>query len=137
MFRTLAYATVLVSTISLSAMAEDVKTKIYPGMWPTEVMNEITPQMRHSASLPLSQQEANAYLHKPVYSSDGKLVGELASFQRNADNQVTGIAAEVARMGGLGSRLVELPASQFILHGDRVLINMSAAVASELPQAQR
>jgi PRC-barrel domain len=81
----------------------------------------------------LTAPEATAWVDKPVYSNDGQKLGEVAAFQRNPDNTVTEMHADIGGFLGLGETRVKLAPTQFKLQGDRVVLDMTAAQAKELP----
>ena len=112
--------------IALPAIAEEVKA-------PAETN---TMSVQKGAGLMLTEQEARAWADKPVYSSDGKKLGEVAAFLRSADNKVTELHADIGGFLGMGEHRVEAPATQFSLHGDRVVLDLTAARAKELPKIQ-
>lgn len=160
MIRTLSLAAVLATALTLSAMGEDAKTTINPGTAPTTVVGDQVPQMKgdgaaasqpvaksnpaatappnvapQNVTISLSEQEGKSWITRPVYSSDGKNIGKVADFQRNADNAIIGMHADIGGFWGLGRTQVTLTTSQFKLQGDRVLIDLTAAAAKELPKA--
>ena len=145
MIRTLSLATVLAAGLALSAMAKDAKTKIDPGAGPTSTMGDQVPQMKaaaaptsaqQNAGISLTEQEGKVWINKPVYSSDGKNIGEVVDFQRDIDNKVIGMHAAIGGYWSLGQTRVNLTTSQFKLQGDRVLLDITAVQAKELPKVQ-
>jgi len=154
MIRVLSLVTVLATSLALPAVAEDAKT-IVPGTAPTSTMSNQAPlsllksdaQETDSKSGPvsaqdvissLSTQDAMRWLDKPVYSSDGKKIGEVAAFERDAaTNKVIGMHADIGGFLGLGQTRVKLAPAQFKLQGDRVVLDLTAAQASDLPKVQK
>ena len=161
MIRSLSLATVCVAALAIPAMAEE-KNKIDPagGTGPTSTMTDQVPQVKtdaagqseiksspgapaaaipapQGATLSLTEQEAKSWIDKPVYSSDGKKVGEVAAFQRSGDNSVTEMHADIGGFLGIGETRVRLTPAQFKLQGDRVLLDMTAAQAKDLPTVQK
>jgi hypothetical protein len=150
-------ATVLAATIALPAMAEDTKTKIEPGSGPTSTMTDAAPPTQPgNAELPsgsksspaattaataaepdggiaLTVQEGMTWINKPVYSSDGKEIGEVAAFQRDADNKVIGMHADIGGFLGLGETRVSIMPEQFKLQVDRVVLSLTGEQAKVLP----
>jgi sporulation protein YlmC with PRC-barrel domain len=122
MIRTLTLATALAAVLALPAIAEDIKA-------PSTAASSA-----QTAGLSLTSQEAEAWIGKPVYSSDGKKLGEVAAFQRAADNKVTEIHADIGGFLGLGEHRIRLLPAQINLASDRIVINMTAAQAKELPK---
>jgi PRC-barrel domain len=121
MIRTLTLATALAAAITLPAIAQDVKA-------PVASMNTA------SASLSLTSQEARAWIGKPVYSSDGTKLGEIATFELAAGNKVNGMDANIGGFLGLGEHRIRLSPAHFSLKSDRVVLNLTAAQAKELPK---
>ena len=143
MMRTLTLTTALAAVLTLPAMAEE-KTKIEPGTGPTGTMTEQVPQMKSdaevktgapdgSASMTHTSQEAQAWVGKPVYSSDGKKLGEVAAIS-TADNKVTEMDASIGGFLGLGEHRIRLMPAQFKLQSDRVVLDLTAEQAKKLPK---
>jgi PRC-barrel domain protein len=125
MIRTLTLATILAATIGLPAIAEDVKSQ-------TTMQKAVSTQT--AAGLSLTSQEAEAWIGKPVYSSDGKKLGEVAAFQRAADNKVTEMQADIGGFLGFGEHRIRLMPGQIDLQSDRIVLGLTAAQAKELPK---
>ncbi len=126
----------------------------------TKAMGEATPSMRpddavsgqsdsksnagatlapaeQGTGLALTTQEGMIWINKPVYSSDGEEIGEVAAFERDADNKVIGMHADIGGFLGLGETRVNLTPAQFKLEGDRVVLALTAEQAKELPPVQK
>lgn len=88
------------------------------------------------ADISLTEQEAQTWIDKPVFSSDGEQVGEVVALQRDPDNKVTGLHADIGGFLGLGETRVNLMPAQFKLQGDRVELNLTAEQAKSLPKVQ-
>jgi hypothetical protein len=73
------------------------------------------------AEVTLTEEQANSWIDKPVFSSDGKEVGEVAAFKRAADNSVLEMYADIGGILGIGETRVSLTPAQFKLQTDRVL----------------
>jgi hypothetical protein len=125
MIRTLTLATALAAAIALPAMAEDVKAPATAGH---------AASAEKGAPLSLTSQEAKTWIGKPVYSSDGKKLGEIAAFERAAGNEVSAMDANIGGFMGLGEHRIRLAPAQFSLKSDRVVLNLTAAQAKELPK---
>ena len=155
MIRALSLVTVLATSVALPALAEDAKA-IVPGTAPTSTMSDQVPApemkrdaqetdnksgpgaAQQDASISLTEQEVLKWLDKPVYSSDGKKIGEVAAFQRDAaTNKVIGMHADIGGFLGLGQTRVKLTPAQFKLQGDRVVLDLTAAQTNDLPKAQK
>ncbi len=89
------------------------------------------------SAMSLTSQEAQAWIGKPVYSSDGKNLGEVAAFQRGADNKVSEMEADIGGFLGFGEHRIRLMPGQFSLQSDRVVLQLTAAQAKELPKIAR
>ena len=129
MIRTLSLAVVLATALALPALAEDTTIKV------PATTTEAAPAQK-AVGVSLTAEEAKTWLNKAVYSSDGKNIGEVAALQRDADNKVTGMHANIGGLFGIGQTRVELKAAQFTLQGDRVVLDLTAAQAKELPKVQ-
>jgi hypothetical protein len=73
----------------------------------------------------LTAQEAMTWIKEPpVYSSDGKNIGQVAVFARDADNKVIEMYADIGGFLGFGETRVKLTPAQFKLQGqgDRVRV---------------
>ena len=88
------------------------------------------------ADISLTEQEAQTWIDKPVFSSDGEQVGEVVAIQRDADDKVIGLHADIGGFLGLGETRVNLMPAQFKLQGDRVELNLTAEQAKSLPKVQ-
>jgi hypothetical protein len=86
-----------------------------------------------SAGLTLTEQEGDSWIKKPVYSNDGKKIGAVVSFQRDANNKVIGMHADIGGYFGFGRSRVNFTPAQFRLQGDRVELDLTAAEAKALP----
>jgi len=128
MIRTLTLATALAAAIALPAIAEDVKA-------PVAATSAASAQSAQStAGLSLTSKEAEAWIGKPVYSSDGMKLGEVAAFQRAADSKVTEMHADIGGFLGLGEHRIRLMPAQISLQSDRVVLDLTSAQAKELPK---
>lgn len=89
-----------------------------------------------ASTFALTVQEEKAWFNKPVFSSDGQKLGEVVAFQRDAQNNVVGMHADIGGFLGYGQTSVALRADQFKLSGDRVLLDLTSVQAKELPKVQ-
>jgi len=126
MIRTLTLAAGLAAVLALPAVAQDVKS---PGT--------ATSTTAPTAQTSLTEQEAKNWVDKSVYSSDGKKLGEVASIQRGADNKVIELRADIGGFLGIGTHQIALPATQFALQGDRVVLDLTAEAAKSLPKVSK
>ena len=159
MIRTLALTAIIVTGLALPALADDKKIIVDPpGPAPTTIIVEKVPDAKpdaaskpsetkagattpavaapvpQNASLALSEQEAKTWIDKPVYSSDGKNVGAVVDFQRDADKKVIGMHADIGGFFGFWQTRVNLKSTQFKLQTDRIILDLTAAQAKELPK---
>ena len=119
MIRAVTVAAALAAVITLPAIAQDVKSPAA------------------TAQTAVTEQEAKTWVDKPVYSSDGKKLGEVAAILRTADNKITELRADIGGFLGLGQHEVSVPAARFMLQNDRVTLDMTAAQAKELPKVAK
>jgi hypothetical protein len=85
-------------------------------------------------ALKMTEQQAKLWIDKPVFSSDGKELGEVAAFKRGADNTVLELHADLGGVLGIGETRVRVTPAQFKLLEDRVVLNMTEAQAKTLPK---
>jgi PRC-barrel domain protein len=133
MIRALSIATVLAAAFALPAMAQDIKPKTNQD-GSTASTTSVQPS---GAALSLSEDEGKMWINKPVYSSDGKDLGNVVDFQRDGDNKVIGMRADIGGFMGLGETRIALTAAQFKLQGDRVMLELTAEQAKTLPNPQK
>lgn len=81
----------------------------------------------------LSTEQANSWVGKPVYSSDGKNLGEVAAFAREANGRVTEMHADIGGFLGIGETRVRIMPAQFSIGSDRIVLNMTSEQAKSLP----
>jgi hypothetical protein len=89
-----------------------------------------------SSALSLSDSEAKSWIDKPVFSSDGKNIGKVVEFQRDSDKKIAGMHADIGGFFGYGQTRVSLTAAHLKLQNDRVLLDLTAAQAKELPKVK-
>jgi hypothetical protein len=131
MIRKLTLATALATVIALPAMALDVKT---PAVATPAVAATMAPAP-NAAPLPLlTSREAQAWIGKFVYSSDGQKLGEVVFFQRDGGNKITWMNANVGGFLGEGKHQIKLMPAQIKLQPDRVVIDLTAAQVKEHPK---
>ncbi len=105
------------STPTTPPAAMPPATSPAPSMSAPSVMTPIT----------LTEQQARDWIDKVVYSSDGKNVGEVAAFLRDASGVVTEMHIDIGGLMGLGETRVRLTPAQFRLSSDRVTVQLSEA----------
>jgi hypothetical protein len=103
-----------------------------------------TPQSPPSAAakpnetkINLTEEQAKSWIDKPVFSSDGKEVGEVAAFRRATDNSVLEMHADIGGILGIGETRVRIAPTQFQLQNDRVVLTLTAEQAKALPKVQK
>jgi hypothetical protein len=82
----------------------------------------------------LTDEQANSWVDKVVYSSDGKNVGEVAAIQRDTSGKVTEMHADIGGFLGLGETRVRLMPNQFKLENDRIILNLDSEQVRALPK---
>lgn len=90
-----------------------------------------------SQALTLTDEKAKTWIDKAVYSSDGKNVGEVVAFERDASGKVIEMHADVGGFLGLGQTRVRLMPSEFKLMDDRAVLSITAEQAKTLPKVQK
>ncbi len=150
MIRKLSLATAFISAFALSAAATEPASapadsaKPAGSAVPAPVSKDVTEITNPAAtidmpttvvdSIVLTEAQGKDWIDKSVYSSDGKNLGEVVSFQRNADNMVIGLHADIGGFLGMGETRIAVKTSQFKLEGDRVVLGLTAAQAKVLPE---
>ena len=122
MIRSLSLATILAAAIALPAIAQTTPTQAPPA------------PITAAAKLSLTEEQMKTWIGKPVYSSDDKKIGEVVAFARDANNTVTEMHAGIGGFLGLGETNVRVMPAQLTLKGDRVILNVTAAQAKDLPK---
>ena len=90
-----------------------------------------------TAQTTITDQEAKAWVGKDVYSSDGNKLGEVVAILRQADNKISELRADIGGFLGIGRHEIALPAARFYLQIDRVVLDLTAAEAKELPKVTK
>ena len=84
--------------------------------------------------LVLSEAQANAWIKKAVFSSDGKKVGEVTALKCDATGKVAELQAGIGGFLGMGETQVRVMPSQFKLENDRVVLSLTAEEVKALPK---
>jgi PRC-barrel domain len=84
--------------------------------------------------LVLTEAQANAWIKKAVYSSDGKNVGEVTALKRDASGKVSELQAGIGGFIGIGETQVSVMPGQFKLESDRVVLSLTAEQVKTLPK---
>lgn len=136
MIRNLAITAVLATAIAHPALSQTTPvTPVAPAISATEAPATTTPAPA-AETMPimiLTQQEAEAWIGKSVYSRDGKDLGEVAAFTRGDDNSVMEMHADIGGFLGFGKHRISLTPEQFDLNDDRATLVMSRVEANKLP----
>jgi hypothetical protein len=119
MIRYLTLGAAFAAAIALPTLAQDVKSPSVAGTLLT-------------AQTAITAQEAESWVGKHVYSSDGKKLGEVAAIKRTADNKITELRADIGGFLGIGEHQIALPAAQFAVQNDRVVLDLTSAAAKAL-----
>jgi hypothetical protein len=90
-----------------------------------------------AAKLTLTEDQAKSWIDKPVFSSDGKELGEIVAFRRGTDNAVQEMHADIGGFLGMGETRVRLTPEQFKLQGDRAVVSMTQEQAKNLPKVDK
>lgn len=121
MIRSISLAAILAAAFALPVLAQDVKAP------PAAAVQAVAP-------LKMTEEQAKAWVDKKVYSSDNKSIGEVAAFARGTDNTVSELHIDIGGFLGIGETRVRLLPAQFKLDGNRVVLNLTAAQAKDLPK---
>ncbi len=87
-----------------------------------------------SGTVALSDEQAKAWVDKAVYSSDNKNLGEVAALARDSSGQISELHADIGGFLGIGETRVRVMPSEFKLENDKVVLNLTADQAKELPK---
>jgi hypothetical protein len=144
-FYPLAGAALLLSTGLATAQMKQETTPATPAAKPESAMPAAKPSpaakpesamTSHETKVTLTEDQAKTWIDKPIYSSDGKEIGEVVAFKRGADNTVLELHADIGGLLGLGETRVKVSPDQFKLQNDRVVLNMTEAQAKNLPKVE-
>ena len=141
MIRNLAMTAVLATAIAHPALAQTTTVDpVVPAISATEAPTTTTPaaapRSTEAEAMPgmmLTQQEAEDWIGKSVYSRDGKDLGDVAGFKRGDDNSVMEMHADIGGFLGFGKHRISLTPEQFVLNDDRATLAMSSVEADKLP----
>jgi hypothetical protein len=111
-------------------MAQDTKA-------PPAATITAAPEQKADTGLMLTPEEVKTWVGKPVYSSDGKNLGDVAGFERAADNKVIKMQADIGGFLGMGEHRINLMPAQFTLHTDRIVLELTSAEAKALPKVAK
>jgi hypothetical protein len=107
------------------------------GKTPTTAQSPPPASMKpHTDKLTLTEDLANSWIDKRVFSVDGKELGEVAGFKRAADNTVIEMYADIGGLLGIGETRVSVTPEQFHLRKDRVDLTLTEEQANALPKVK-
>jgi hypothetical protein len=116
---------------------------LFAGMAQAQTTPQATPQSPpaattkpQTAKTTLTEAEAKSWIDKPVFSSDGKELGEVAAFKRAADNAILEMHVDIGGLLGIGETRVSVTPAQFKLQGDRVVLSLTETQAKALPKVK-
>jgi hypothetical protein len=90
-----------------------------------------------AAAITMTEDQAKEWVSKPVFSSDGKEIGDVAEVKRTPDNKVSELHADTGGFLGFGQTRVKLMPSEFKLQGDRVVLNLTEEQSKALPKVDK
>src|SRR5262245_56906293 len=61
----------------------------------------------------------------PVYTSDGRQIGQVKQIRIASDGHVDAVRAELPDAAGSEAKTIEIPAAQFTQKSDRVVLSMT------------
>lgn len=82
----------------------------------------------------LTDEQAKAWVDKPIYSSDDKNLGEVAAIARSSSGEISEIHADIGGFLGIGETRVRVMPAEFKLAQDKVVLNLTADQAKQLPK---
>ncbi len=132
-----AVAACALTTSSVIAQSAFAQTSTPPTTPPTETMTPTLSTAPTRAPLTLSDADAKKWIDKTVYSSEGKNLGEVAEFKRDATGAVVEMHADLGGFLGLGETRVRVLPTQFHTDGDRVVLHVTSDEANSLPKVSK
>jgi PRC-barrel domain len=84
-------------------------------------------------AITLSDQEAQYWISRPIYSGDGKRFGDVAALRRDKTGSVIDLVASFGGFLGVGKSRVRLTPNDFTLTDGNVILYITAAEAHALP----
>jgi hypothetical protein len=95
------------------------------------------PTTNAAGDMTMTDQQAQGWIDRTIYSSDDKNVGEVAELRRDSDGKLTELHADVGGFLGLGETRVRLMPGQFKFGDDRVVLNVTADQVKTLPKLEK
>jgi len=72
----------------------------------------------------------------PVFSSDGRNLGQIIKVERGPDGKIQSVQIEAGRMLGLGEKTVTIPGNKIEQLADRIRVTMSSEQIRNLPETK-
>ena len=72
----------------------------------------------------------------PVFSSDGRNLGQIIKVERGPDGKIQSVQIEAGRMLGLGEKMVTIPGNKIEQLADRIRVTMSSDQVRNLPETK-
>ncbi len=72
----------------------------------------------------------------PVFSSDGKNLGQVVQVERGPDGKIQSIQIQVGRLLGIGEKTITIDGARIEALGDRIRAMMSADQVRQLPESR-
>ena len=72
----------------------------------------------------------------PVFSSDGRNLGQIIKVERGPDGKIQSVQIEAGRMLGLGEKTVTIPGNKIEQLADRIRVTMSSDQVRNLPETK-
>ncbi|MBR2536718.1 MAG: PRC-barrel domain-containing protein [Hyphomicrobium sp.] len=116
------------------APAEKIEEPAAPAATPAPAAAPSTTAATPAAGVvTLTDEQAKAWVDKPIYSSDNKNLGEVAAIARGSSGEISEIHADIGGFLGLGETRVRVMPNEFSLGEDKVVLNLTADQAKQLP----
>lgn len=93
-------------------------------------------QMRRGDTITLTQQEAESWNLRPVYSKDSKEIGQLTALTLNSRGRITELEVAISEELGLGEKTVTLQPDQFSTDMNRIVLHLNRDQVKDLSAKQ-
>lgn len=90
----------------------------------------------NTASLTLTDEQAENWIGRSVYSNDNENLGEVAAFKRSPTGEVEELHADIGGFLGLGETRVRVMPDQMKFDGDKIVLNVNGEEADDLPKVE-
>lgn len=132
-------ATALAVLLASTAVMAQTTSPANPPASKPDTTDKMTPPAASTTTmtkegLVLTEAQANAWIKKAIFSSDGKNVGEVTALKRDASGKVAELQAGIGGFLGIGETHVRLMPAQFKLENDRVTLSLTAEEVKALPK---